>query len=708
MPNVQTYVLDAHLNPVPVGVIGELHLGGVGLARGYLNRPEVTAERFLPHPFSQEPGARLYQTGDLARYLPNGELEFLGRVDHQVKVRGYRIELGEIEAALSQHPAVRECVVMAHEDAPGEQRLVAYLVTDQPPPPISELRRFVQEKLPDYMLPAAFVLLEALPLSPNGKLDRQALPAPDQARPELEVAFLAPRTPREVVLAALWAEVLRLERVGLHDNFFDLGGHSLQAVRLATKISTALGLEVSVKSLFLHPSIAALAEALADHPLASQDLSPAQAPPLAEADTVASPADGSEGQPSPFLKIERRPLLSLFATGQLAPVAAAALGYLPDQLLARTGLSRDELIADWYDNLPTLNAILETPWGRIATIRLPRFGSDLYRDEQDLVGVIVEALEMAGRLGARTVSLTGLIPSATDYGRAVASAIAGRRDLPRISTGHATTVAAVVLATSRILQAGGRELAQERVGFLGLGSIGRASLRLMLRCLPHPSEIMLCDLYRQRESLRELEQQLVGELGFRGAVRVLASPGAVPAEFYAATLIVGATNVPEVLDLTRVQSGAMIVDDSGPHCFAVREAVERFQRQADILFTEGGVLRAPSPISQVRALPRRAARDPIYVEAVSKHNPFHITGCVLSGLLSSCYEDLKPTVGLVEDSASWRHYEQLGQLGFQAAGLHCQGYELAEGSIRHFRQRFGGVANPEDQARVPHRKADHE
>ncbi len=223
--NTQVYVLDPHLQPVPIGIPGELYVGGASLTRGYLNRPELTAERFIPHPFSHEPGARLYKTGDLVRYRPDGHLEYLGRLDHQVKLRGIRIELGEIEAALAQHPAVRETVVIAREDVPGEPRLVAYVVPAQEPAPtIRELRRFLEKQLPAAMVPAAFVMLETLPLTPSGKVDRQASPCLTRIRPALEDLYVAPRTPIEQQVAAIWCHLLGLERVGIHDNFFELGG----------------------------------------------------------------------------------------------------------------------------------------------------------------------------------------------------------------------------------------------------------------------------------------------------------------------------------------------------------------------------------------------------------------------------------------------------------------------------------------------------
>jgi amino acid adenylation domain-containing protein len=277
--NAQIYILNSSLHPVPIGVAGELYIGGAGVARGYLNRPELTAEKFIPDPFRVLPGARMYKTGDLARYRPDGNIEFLGRTDHQVKIRGFRIELGEIEAALGRHPAVREAVVMAREDKPGdpsaslltdpstslriEKRLVAYVVAEREPlPTTTDLRNFLKEKLPEYMVPAVFVLLDALPLMPNGKIDRRALPSPDRSRPELDKVFVAPRTPTEESLVEIWVQLLNIERVGVHDNFFDLGGHSLLATQLVSRMREAFQVEIPLRRLFEAPTVAGLAESI--------------------------------------------------------------------------------------------------------------------------------------------------------------------------------------------------------------------------------------------------------------------------------------------------------------------------------------------------------------------------------------------------------------------------------------------------------------
>ncbi|MDQ3257079.1 MAG: amino acid adenylation domain-containing protein, partial [Acidobacteriota bacterium] len=278
--NTRVYLLDRHLNPVPVGVPGELHVGGAGVARrGYLNQPELTAARFIPDPFSTEAGARLYKTGDIARYLSDGNIEFLGRSDEQVKIRGYRIELGEIESVLRRHEAVGEAVVIAREDTPGDKRLVAYLVRDgKATPNISELRHFLTEKLPEYMVPSAFLFLRAIPLTPNGKVDRQALPAPDQTRPELEEGYVAPRTELERYLASTWGESLGVEKVGVHDHFFELGGNSIQAAIIINKLQAKMGEYIHVATLFRKPRIADLASYLKEHyPSAVANIAGAQA-----------------------------------------------------------------------------------------------------------------------------------------------------------------------------------------------------------------------------------------------------------------------------------------------------------------------------------------------------------------------------------------------------------------------------------------------
>jgi amino acid adenylation domain-containing protein len=259
--NTRLYVVDRYLEPVPVGAQGELYIGGAGVARGYLNGPGLTAERFIPDPFGGEPGGRLYRTGDLARWRPDGNLEYLGRVDRQIKVRGYRIEPAEIEEALGRHTMVRDAVVVPREDVPGDRRLVAYLVAvaGQPVPVEAELRRFLRSSLPEPMIPAAYVVLQSLPLTPNGKVDREALPTPGRASTEQDGVFIAPRGQVEQAVASIWETVLGRERVGVLDNFFEIGGHSLLATQVVSRLRGRFGVEIPVRALFEAPTVAGLA-----------------------------------------------------------------------------------------------------------------------------------------------------------------------------------------------------------------------------------------------------------------------------------------------------------------------------------------------------------------------------------------------------------------------------------------------------------------
>ncbi|WP_333288377.1 amino acid adenylation domain-containing protein [Microcoleus sp. MON1_C5] len=280
--NAQIHILDSQLQPVPIGIPGELYIGGVSLANGYINRPDLTSQRFIENPFLNSDeflvfsselkensrlktqNSKLYKTSDLARYLPDGNIEYMGRIDDQVKIRGFRIELGEIETALVQHPNVAEAVVIVREDIPGDKRLVAYVVASKElASSANELRHFLQEKLPEYMIPNAFVFLQALPLTPSGKVNRRILPAPEGNREELQTAFIAPRTPVEEKLAEIWKKILGIDRVGIYDSFFDLGGHSLKVTQLMFKVRDAFQVEVSLRQFFEVPTIAGTADAIA-------------------------------------------------------------------------------------------------------------------------------------------------------------------------------------------------------------------------------------------------------------------------------------------------------------------------------------------------------------------------------------------------------------------------------------------------------------
>jgi hypothetical protein len=264
--NTSIYLLDRQMRPVPFGVPGELYVGGVGLARGYLQRPELTAERFIPNPFQQVAGSRLYKTGDLARYLPDGNIEFLGRADDQIKLRGYRIELGEVISVLRQHEEVDDAVVIVREDEPGDKRLIAYVVPRNGTAlTAGELRGFMRERLPEYMVPSTFESLVELPLLPNGKVNRRALPVPLQTFAPSEVAYVPPGTEMERLLTSIWTDVLKRDQIGIHDNFFDLGGHSFLAIKAHYRLTQELQKEIPLLRIFEYPTVHTLASFLGEN-----------------------------------------------------------------------------------------------------------------------------------------------------------------------------------------------------------------------------------------------------------------------------------------------------------------------------------------------------------------------------------------------------------------------------------------------------------
>jgi amino acid adenylation domain-containing protein/thioester reductase-like protein len=324
LSHLRLYVLDRHSRPAPLGVPGEIHVGGAGLARGYLDRPELTAERFMPDPFASVGGERLYRTGDRARWLKGGDLQYLGRMDHQVKIRGFRIELGEIESALNEHPAVRQAVVQARREPSGAARLIAYLVAAEKNgvPTDAELRRHLASRLPEYMLPSGFERLTAMPLTPEGKVDRRALPPPKAER-LTGSAFVAPLTPAEKELARIWSEVLKVHPIGVDDNFFELGGHSFLAVQIVSRIRESLGVELPLLQLFERPTIRELVEALSGGPVTRDPGAALDLRREARLDPDIIPAGRSSGSATP------KKVLLTGGTGFLG-------AFLLHELLART------------------------------------------------------------------------------------------------------------------------------------------------------------------------------------------------------------------------------------------------------------------------------------------------------------------------------------------------------------------------------------
>jgi acyl carrier protein len=681
--NTQLHVLDDRLEPLPIGMPGELYIGGVGLARGYVGLAELTRERFIDGPAGL--GGRLYRTGDLARRRADGAIEILGRSDRQVKVRGFRVELAEIEGTLGGHPAIADCAVVPFGDG-DRRRLAAYVVRRDGGDDVDALRSFLSERLPHYMLPSLIVPLERLPLTHAGKLDRRRLPDPERAVRPATSAPAVPQSDRERLLLEIWRQVLRITEVGVEDDFFALGGDSLGAAELVARVAVATGYELDIRELLAHPTVATLAQHLGK--VGTVDVVAEQAPAL---------APRSQGPIAPaFIEIERRPLLGLFATGRIEPVDAAALAYLPASLAATLGMARDEVRDELFGGLPMVSGVLSTSLGRVGLILLPHFDDQLTESRAELFGSLREGAEVARQIGARAVSLTGLLPALTDYGRDLTPHAELRAtptpSSPPFTTGHATTAATVVLSIARMLAESGRDLSQETVAFLGLGSIGLASLRLLLHTLGEPERILLCDLYRKRDHLGAIRRELIDAFGVTARIDTLETRDELPDEVYQASLIVGATSAAGILDVARLRPYSLLVDDSAPHCFARAAAEKRLRERGDLLFTEGGVLQAPEPIPRLLHLPRGAEALAALLPSglpgmpgVSRAD--EITGCVLSGLLSMRFAELAATIGEVTLEESIRHHERLMSLGFRGAPLHCEGFALPAESVARFRSQ---------------------
>ncbi|KKB63449.1 amino acid adenylation protein [Robbsia andropogonis] len=389
---------------------------------------------------------------------------------------------------------------------------------------------------------------------------------------------------------------------------------------------------------------------------------------------------------TPHLSVDRRPLLSLFAAGDIPPVDAVAVGCLSDRLLRQNPqYDTSHFTHALCHDLPIFANVRTLEAGRIASVILPRFYSQIYLDKSDIVRLVRQCQSLAKVLGARYVSLTGLIPSATDYGLAIPE----DDTLPPVTTGHATTTSAVVLSVRRLLATAGRRLENETLSFIGLGSIGSSTLRLLLSVLPHPRRLILCDVYQKREYVEQLMREVRDELRFEGELSFHHESRGVAPQAYEASLIVGATNAPDVVDVSRLRPGTLIVDDSDPHCFNPEQAIARLETQGDILFSEGGALAAPKPFDHLAYIPTEFAKQLAVDTAPGTDR--RITGCVLSSLLSAAC-DYPSTRGEVRLEDSLAHYHGLRDARFDAAPLHCGAYTLTQKHVDTFVSKYSADA----------------
>lgn len=668
--NTQIYLLDNNQAPVPTGFTGELWIGGDGLARGYRNQKDLTEMSFREVDLPLLGQRRLYRTGDLARWNRNGDLECLGRVDFQVKLRGVRMELGDIEAQMESIEGISRAVVVKREDLPSGEALVGYYIATGTGPDSSDIRHYLSGVLPAGYIPAFFRKLDEFPLTPNLKIDRKALPMPLLGSSGSEEK-IAPRTPAEHKIWDIFSRNFNSTQFGVNDNFFDMGGDSLLALRIIVEVSDAFERNLPVSDFLTHPTI----EQLARH--------------LRSESTPVEP-DRKSGDDTQDLDLDDLDHITIAEAGDPLPALdAVALTYIPESLVKISGLSRDEISERLFAGKPLFTNVYELKQGRIGVVMLPCFETDFYKNAALVKGPLLEALRMAGKAGAATVSLTGVIPSTTDHGRLILEWMGDEEGLPEITTGDATRSATIVKSVQGILSASNRDISDEVLSVVGLGSIGFGTLRLMLDVMDHPKHLILCDPYQTDEQMSRF-RDLIRDAGYQGQVDIVKNGGALPPEVYEGSLIVASSNLPGVLSVKALQPGTLVVDYSFPPVFHVTDAVRRFSERRDILFTTGGELRMPGVVAETLYLPgdmdwldEKAQSG--FVRFLASRDKHEITGCVLVSLLTGMKEGIRPTLGPLENGDALSHFEFLGEFGAESARLQMEGYFLPEDGINAFR-----------------------
>jgi amino acid adenylation domain-containing protein len=643
-------VVDDTLQPVGAGIVGELLIGGAGLAHGYHNDPVRTAERFIPDPVDPD-GRRVFRTGDLVRVQPDGMLQFVGRRDQQIKLRGFRVELGEIEAMLGQHPSVRSAAVLAVGDDLDSRRLVAFVEADERAAEHG-LAAHLRKRLPSYMVPDAIRLTAAIPRLPNGKVDRRRLADEARLPPQRALASARPSTPVETQLVALLEELMRHASIGLHDNFFSIGGTSLLGMRYVARINDVYGVGIGASELMRAPTVASMAQLIAG----------------LVAGAIPETGDRAVRMDTPIGRRLWRPLAMARAEGAFDEIDAAAIACLPDDLLEIA--RRNGAEAAVRGRLPRADdpqwgAVCRLKRGTIALVVVPRFEIDLIGDQATAVGAVEAAMDYARRLGARTVSLTGIIPAVTDFGRALTPCHG-----VAVTTGQATTASAVALSAIAAAQAAQRDMQHETIAFVGLGGIGAATLRLLLDQAIHPSALLLCDLPARQSELERLADEVRTDAGYRGDIEVALANGAIPAQVYGSRFIIGGASFPGVLEIDRLAAGTIVIDDAAPRRFDTDRAISRMTSRGDVLLVEGDLVSPPGAIDWTVTLPASVPALGHYPATGLLSDSSAITGCVLASLISQD-PDVPTTTGPLTPAICRDHWEALRRMGIGAAPLRC-------------------------------------
>ncbi len=636
--NTKIYILDQYKNIVPIGVKGAIYISGDCLSRGYLHNPQLTEKSFIKGFMENE---RLYATGDLARWYPEGDIDFIGREDKQVKLRGYRIELEEIENVLIKHGSIKDVVILNRKDDIHGEFLCAYYVSDSILDN-KQIRSFLEKNLPQYMVPKFIIQVESIPVTSNGKIDTAALMRYDCSSYD-DNDIIEPSNEIEVKILNIVCQLLKVKRLSTEADFFEFGADSLTVIQMVSLLNKE-GYILKSEDVYRYSTVKKISEYIKT---------------CGKKQTKYRQYRSK--QIERFKEIEKR-----IERGELAPIDSAAISYIPDDIDSSNYLSR-----------PALFQYIKTSLGNIGFYIIPIKGVELYQNRRKLLSLCMETVQQSEALGARVISLTGLIPSATSYGvdliRKIQSGVS-------VTTGHATTAASVVLTIDKMLNLNDRNIDEENIVVLGMGSVGKSVTELLLRLYPSIKRISLCELYKNRDHMREYKEKL--EATFNTKVHMLFAQDTIPEEVYQASLIIGATNVPDIIEVNRLRPGTLIIDDSGPHCFNAKDAIKRLERYGDILFTEGGVLRFPTVMEKITYIPENIQLHNRYLKQLN--SKYEVTGCVLSSLLTDKYKILSPTIGRISYNESIKHYNILRDLDFEAADLHCENYTIPIDKIQSF------------------------
>ncbi|MEO9629276.1 MAG: amino acid adenylation domain-containing protein [Sulfitobacter sp.] len=642
--NTSLYVVDADFNPVPVGTAGQLVVAGDCMGVDYINNPEATRRAFLPSLPSCDEPSRVYCTGDLVAADTAGVFHFLGRIDQQVKCRGTRIEPVEVAQCILSHPSIVAAEVVPWSDGVGEVRLCAYLVQDREEKvPLSELDQWVAGLLPASHMPHDWIVLEAMPLNTSGKIDRKALPKPKAVRPEAGTPLSAERlyhNGTEADIASIWSDVLGKPVVCRDEQLGRLGGSSLDAVRIAARIRRRFGQPIKLKDLLHDATIASLAAALA------RPTKPTHQKLVLTDDDI--------------VPVRRECIEWSEVNGT---VDGVALGYYSTQMLSRLGDPNHS--AELLGGGALLRRILDTKLGRVAHVIAPISSSTLFEEPDRVLDALHKGFTLAQSVGAKVVSLTGLLASATGGGVLLRDKLGPTFPELMITDGLEVTVPAVAMNVHAALSIAGLDMTRAKLGILGCGGVGLQVLRILLsgRVGPVPEAVLLTDPWLDtKEALPRLIQQLREETGYRGPIDAAPIVNGFPCErFYECTVIVGATNVPNVLNVEQLRPGTIVVDDSAPHCFDVPSMFHRMQSHRDILATEGGTLRLPYHVGEIvntGATPAQQAAADAFV----RFRPCicSIMGCILAPLI------VDPTLDRTGPDAFAAAYDRLRSLGVTA------------------------------------------